>query len=257
MDAVSEVLIARSQASAGFDRMVGASLVAHTALVAVVILGPAAWWGQRDKQPETIMQVSLGGPEGPPTGGLTTLGGRPIQQVTPVDAKKPVDPVRPPAARQPEMVIPTKELPRKLPDNKVDAKDPRSRTPTKGAELQKGSAVAETGSKSASTGLSFGAGGSGGTLDVANFCCPEYLATMREFILRNWSSRQQTEAVTRIHFVIQKDGRLADIEVEQSSGNANLDFLARRALMLTQLPPLPAGYDQPVLGVHMSFEYQK
>jgi TonB family protein len=257
MDAVSEVLIARAHPSAGFDRMVGASFVAHAALAAVVILGPAAWWGQRDKQPETVMQVSLGGPEGPPTGGLTTLGARPIQQVTPVAPKQPVEAVRPPADRTPEMIDPTKAPPKKTPDNKVEAKDPRSRTPTKGAELQKGSAVAETGSKSTSTGLSFGAGGAGGTLDVANFCCPEYLATMREFILRNWDFHQQTQAVTKLHFVIQKDGRLADIEIERSSGNANLDFLARRALMLTQLPPLPAGYDQQVLGVHMSFEYQK
>ena len=257
MDAVSEVLIARSRPSAGFDRMVGTSLIAHATLAAVVILGPAAWWGKKDKPPENLMVVSLGGPVGPETAGLNTLGARPIQQVTPVDAKKPIEAVRPPASRTPEMTVPTKEPPKKTPDNKAEAKDPRSRTPTKGKELQKGTAVADTGSKSTSTGLAFGAGGAGGSLDVANFCCPEYLATMREFILRNWSSRQQTEAVTKLHFVIQKDGRIADIEVEQSSGNANLDFLARRALLLTQLPPLPAGYDQSVLGVHLSFEYQK
>ena len=117
MDAVSEVLIARSQASAGFDRMIGASLVAHVAVAVVVILGPATWWGHREKQPETVMQVSLGGPEGPVTGGLSTLGGRPIQQVTPVEPKRPIEPVRPPAARTPEMIVPTKDPPRKTADN--------------------------------------------------------------------------------------------------------------------------------------------
>ena len=208
------------------------------------------------KEPETILQVSLGGPEGPRDGGLATLGGRPIQQAVPIEPKRPVEPVRPPAARQPEMVEPTKKPPIKATPNKIDAKDPRSRTPTKGAEVQKGTTVAETG-KGQGFGLSSGAGGQGGYLDVANFCCPEYLATMKDFITRNWNSKQQAAGTTVMHFVIQRDGRIADVEVERSSGNQELDFLASRALRLTKLPPLPSAYDQPALGVHMNFEYQK
>ena len=45
--------------------------------------------------------------------------------------------------------------------------------------MQKGTAVAETGAQGQGFGLSSGGGGDGGYLDVANFCCPEYLATMR------------------------------------------------------------------------------
>ncbi len=45
-----------------------------------------------------------------------------------------------------------------------------------------------------------------------------------------------------MRFVIQRDGTLADVAVEKSSGNQSLDFLATRALRLSQLPPLPAAY---------------
>lgn len=256
MDIVSEVLVARSRTADGLNSMVGVSVTVHLIALAVVVFVPADWWGMQTKQPEIILQVSLGGPEGPRDGGLATLGGRPIQQAVPVAPKQPIEPVRPPAARQPEMVEPTKKPPLKSTPNKVDAKDPRSRTPTKGAEVQKGSTVADTG-KGMGFGLSSGAGGQGGYLDVANFCCPEYLALMKDFITRNWNSRQQSTGTTVMHFVIQKDGRIADVEVERTSGNQQLDYLASRALQLTKLPPLPPGYDQPVLGVHMNFEYQK
>lgn len=256
MDTVSEVLVARSRAADGLNQMVGVSVMAHLVLLAIIVFVPAAWWGVQDKQPETILQVSLGGPEGPRDGGLATLGGRPIQQAVPFAPKQPIEPVRPPAARQPDMVEPTKKPPVKATPNKVEAKDPRSRTPTKGAEVQKGTTVAETG-KGQGFGLSSGAGGQGGYLDVASFCCPEYLAIMKDLITRNWNSKQQAVGTTVMHFVIQKDGRLVDVEVERSSGNQGLDYLASRALQLTKLPPLPAGYDQPTLGVHLNFEYQK
>ena len=256
MDIVSEVLVARSRDAEGLNSMVGVSVMAHLVLLAVVVFVPADWWGMQTKEPETILQVSLGGPEGPRDGGLATLGGRPIQQAVPVAPKQPIEPVRPPAARQPDMVEPTKKPPIKSTPNKVDAKDPRSRTPTKGAEIEKGTTVADTG-KGQGFGLSSGAGGQGGYLDVANFCCPEYLATMKDFITRNWNSKQQSAGTTYMHFVIQRDGRIADVTVEKSSGNQGLDYLASRALQLTKLPPLPPGYDQPTLGVHMEFEYQK
>ena len=145
MDVVSEVLVARSQSADGLNSMVGISVIAHVVVLAAVVLVPADWWGVTTKEPETILQVSLGGPEGPRDGGLATLGGRPIQQAVPIEPKRPVEPVRPPAARQPEMVEPTKKPPIKATPNKIDAKDPRSRTPTKGAEVQKGTTVAETG----------------------------------------------------------------------------------------------------------------
>lgn len=253
MDAVSEVLVARTAKPDGLTSMLGWSAMVHLAMVAAVAFVPGAWFGSVDREPEVIMQISLGGPVGPVDGGLATLGGRTVQQV--VETKKSVEPVRPPAAQTPAMVEPTKAPPRKTTPTKTDAKDPRSTIPTKGAEIQKGTAIAETGAKGQGFGLSSGAGGKGGYVDVVNFCCPGYLATLKDQVTLNWSSKQGTVAETQMRFVVQRDGRIADISVEKSSGRADLDYLASRALQLAKLPPLPAEFTGSVLPVYLWFEY--
>ncbi len=255
MDAVSQVLMTRTATSDGLTSMVGWSAVVHIGLVAAVALVPGAWFGAINREPEVIMQISLGGPVGPVDGGLATLGGRTVQQV--VETKKAVEPVRPPAAETPAMIEPTKAPPRKNPlvPTKTNAKDPRGVTPTKGATIEKGTAIAETGAKGQGFGLSSGAGGKGGYVDVVDFCCPGYLATMKDQITLNWSSKQGTVAETKMRFVIQRDGRIVEVSVEQSSGRADLDYLASRALQLAKLPPLPAEFSGPALPVHLWFEY--
>lgn len=257
MDAVSEVLIARSDKGDGLSSMLGASVVAHVVLVAAFVFVPAWWFGAQFKQPETIMQISLGGPISPDKSGIETLGGRQIQQAVPVEPKKPVEPVRPPSAKAPEMILPTKAPPKTVTTNKVEAKDPKSARPTKGAEVQKGSSIAETGAKGMGFGLSSGGGGTGGHLEVANFCCPDYLVTMASLIKGNWNSQLGAVGKTHVRFVIQKDGRIADITIEESSGVEFMDSYARRALILTKLPPLPAGYSEAALAVHLYFEYTR
>lgn len=256
MDAVSEVLVDRSRDVAGLERMLAASVAAHVVFVAAVVIAPFSWGGEaQDEGP--IMTITLGGAEGPVSGGLTSMGGRPIQSV-PTEMKKTIEPVRPPAAAAPEMVEPVKNAPKKS-EAKVDpAKDPKSRTPTKGAELQKGSAVADTRIRGQGFGLSTGGFGDGVTLSVTNFCCPEYIATMRDLIKKNWESRQQSSGTTVMKFTIQRNGQLTDIGVQQSSGFTALDFMAQRALLNTaQLPPLPQAFTEPSLTVLLPFNYQR
>lgn len=255
MDAVSEVLIARTPKGDGLNSMLGASAMAHIVLVGLFVFLPAAWFGAEQKQPVTIMQISLGGPVGPNDGGLNTLGSRTIQQVA--EVKKAVEPVRPPSAKAPDMIEPTKAPPKKTLPDKLEAKDPKSTRPTKGAELQKGSAIAETGSKGQGFGLSSGGGGTGGYLDVANFCCPDYLATMATAIKRNWNNQQGAVGVTLMRFVIRRDGSIVESQVEKSSGIQALDYFAQRALLLTKLPPLPDRWPDNTLVVHLYFEYQR
>ena len=257
MDAVSEVLIARRPKDDGLGSMLGASAMAHVAAVVLFLFLPAWWFGVESKPPATIMQISLGGPISPDKSGMETLGGRTIQQAVPVEAKKAIEPVRPPSAKPPEMVEPTKAPPKKVTPNKVEAKDPRSNRPTKGAEVQKGSSIAETGARGMGFGLSSGGGGTGGRLEVSDFCCPEYLTTMAALIKSNWNSQVGAVGRTHLRFVIQRDGRIVDITVEQSSGNEAMDLFARRALLLTKLPPLPGGFTDPALAVHLYFDYTR
>jgi TonB family protein len=258
MDVVSQVLVDRSREFGGLERMFGASVLAHVGLVAFFALAPAGWLGGRPVAPEeTVMTISLGGPEGPRTG-MTTMSARPVQTET-VEARKAIEPVRPPAARAPEMIEPKKAAPKKTETKAAAAaKDPKGRTPTRGEEVRPGSAVAETGARGQGFGLSQGGFGSGSYLDVADFCCPEYLSTMLSLIRRNWDERQQAAGTTVIRFVIQRSGQITDITVERSSGYAALDFMAERSLRITQqLPPLPAGYTGQTLPVHLVFEYNR
>ncbi|MEW6321748.1 MAG: energy transducer TonB, partial [Acidobacteriota bacterium] len=124
--------------------------------------------------------------------------------------------------------------------------------------VESGSTVADTGGKGMGFGLTQGGGGTAGYLDVANFCCPDYLSLMLDLINRNWSSKQQAAGTTVVKFVIERDGRLTGVEVERPSGYPALDLLAHRAILLTrQLPPLPAAFTEPSLTVHLVFEYQR
>lgn len=259
MDAVTEILSDRARQASGLERMLGASTLGHVALVALVVFGPGSWFGARSvKEDENVMTISLGGAPGPRDGGFTPMGGRPIQEAI-TETKPVVEPVRPPAARTPEMVEPTKTAPKKVETRtRDDAKDPRGRTPTKGQEVQKGTAVADTGGKGQGFGLSPGGGGTGSYLDTANFCCPEYISLMLELIRRNWDHNQGASGTALVKYTIQRDGTLTAVQVEKSSGFQALDYMASRSLVLTRkLPPLPAAFTESSLTVHLVFEYQR
>jgi TonB family protein len=261
MDAVSQVLASRQSADR-LTPMIGVSVAGHVVLTAAVFLLPAAWMGIRAVPDEPVMMVSLGGSTGPDTGGRRPESSQSTQTVAP-PAPRP-EPVRPPTVATPEMIVPTKTPPKKTPPTPVKQapRDATARaTPSTGAEIQKGDANANTGSRNQTPfgGVSTGGGGGvGPRLDVLNFCCPQYLVTMQDRVLRNWESRQQSLGTTGVVFVVQRDGSLTDVAVEKTSGNAQLDFLATRALVLTrQLPPLPAEYPNQTLRVHLTFEYQR
>lgn len=258
---VTDVLRDRMSEPRGFERMAAASLAAHVLFAAVLLFAPGGWLDQRNAEPKTIMTISLGGGnDGPVNGGLTSIGGRPIQQVTPELPKRP-EPIRPPAAKAPEMTVP---LPNRTPTRATPPPrvqqapdDARGRTPTKGTETRTGSAVAETGARGQGFGLSTSGGqGSGSRLDVGDFCCPEYIVQMVQRVRSNWVQRAEVPGIAIVKFTIQRDGTLTGAEVERSSGYTALDIAALRAVVGTrQLAPLPEAYPNPSLGVHLNFEY--
>ena len=57
-----------------------------------------------------------------------------------------------------------------------------------------------------------------------------------------------------VSFTIHRDGSVDQVEVVQSSGSAALDRLAERAVLSTQLGPLPNAYDKETLVVHANFK---
>jgi len=134
----------------------------------------------------------------------------------------------------------------------------RGRTPTRGAETSKGNAVAFTGARGQGFGLSTGGGaGTGSTLDVADFCCPEYIATMIDRIRSAWQQNQDARGDCIVKFTIQRSGQIADASIERSSGSTLLDVAALRAIVVTKtLNPLPAAFTNPTLTVHLNFQYK-
>jgi TonB family protein len=246
----------------GLQYMAAVSLAAHVALFGTFMFAPGAWLlSQTAHDPATVMTITLGGGgDGPQSGGLTTMGGRPVQAVTPPDA--PREAVRPPAAAAPEMTVPApgaKTTKASSAAVKQAPDDARGRTPTRGAETQAGSAVAVTGARGQGFGLSTGGGpGVVGTLDVGDFCCPEYLTTMITRIKAVWNANQNITGLTIIKFTIRRNGNLEEIMLEQSSGFPIADLAAQRAVILTkQLPSLPDAFPNPTLTMHLHFQYQK
>ncbi|MGE3520265.1 MAG: energy transducer TonB [Vicinamibacterales bacterium] len=261
---VTDVLRDRMHEPRGLERMAAVSIAIHVLVAAGVMFGPGGWLDSRKAPPKTIMTISLGGGnEGPENGGMTSIGGRAVQEVKPPDEPKRPEPVRPPAPETPEMTVPIPKRPpvRTPPPPRVrQAPDEaRGRTPTRGAEVRSGTAVAETGARGQGFGLSSGGGtGAGSRLDVADFCCPEYLVQMVQRIRSNWVARADVPGVAVVKFTIQRDGTVTGAEVERTSGYTALDLAALRAVISArQLPPLPAAYPNPTLGVHLNFEYQR
>jgi protein TonB len=259
-DAVASALIGRRREPEGLRRMIGISIGAHILLMAAIVVLPGRWFQRPIDPTRDALMISLGGAPGPVSGGMTPIGARPVQQAM-HDLPK-VQPVRPPAQKTPEMTVPdpTRKPVRPKAATPVHEapKEARSKTPTTGAQERPGRTMAETGSQSNTLGLSTGGGGTGGQIQLANFCCPEYIGEMVNRINQNWNSRQQTAGITVMRFTIQRDGHITDISIAQSSGYQMLDFLAQRAVMaVNPLPPLPQAYTNPTLTLNLQFEYQR
>jgi protein TonB len=260
-EAVSSILIGRSREADGLNRMLVVSLVIHAVLMTAIVLLPRDWLRIQPEEQATPMMISLGPSGTADTGGMTAITSRPVQEET-LEAK-PMP--APPAAKTPEMVEPAPEMKSKPLPKPVEKPIEKSSTrkPSTGAEVKSGAARVETprASQVPFGGLAerSGVSSTGGVrLDVANFCCPEYVETMSQRIRSNWDKRQGAAGQTVVRFTIRRDGMLTNIEVEKTSGNDLLDLQSRVAIHNTrQLPPLPAQFDKPTLTVYLTFDYMR
>ena len=262
-EAVSAVLRDRARQTEGLSRMLLASIAAHVALMVAFVLMPSDWHSSR-AEPDTIMTISLGGTPGPETGGMTSIADRAVQAIALPDAPPRVN--TPPAVKVPEMVEPErmiKPLPKPAPPPPKPVQKPdtasRTRAPTAGPEIKSGAARVPTGGAAIPFGgLASGGGGAGGmTIDVKNFCCPEYLTLMVQRIREQWNANQGAAGQAVVKFTIRRDGMLTNVELTQSSGQALLDLASRRAVHNAngRLPPLPREFTEPSLTIHLTFDY--
>jgi len=88
-----------------------------------------------------------------------------------------------------------------------------------------------------------------------------YAAEMLRRIRYHWNipeiARLGAAGVTQIHFVIERNGRVSDIQIQRESGHPSMDFAARDAIAkASPLPPLPPdlfGVERE--GVTITFFY--
>ena len=257
MDAVSAVLVRRTHDAERLGPLVGWSLLVHVVLTVLVAVVPAGWLGLRTAaEPEVVMQISLGGAVGPRDGGLATLGGRPVQQVQPEPAKKAVEAVRPPAAKAPEMIEPTKAPPRNSrhrrsrprPGPTRDDADQRRRGP--GRRRRRADRRSRPGLR-----------------PVGGRQRDRRLPGRRRLLLPRLPGDDAGPDQPQLELAAGGPGddahqvrhparrRITNVQVERSSGVAALDYYSQRAMSLTrQLPPLPAAYAAE-LTVHLNMDY--
>jgi TonB family protein len=258
---VSDIIKSRMQEPGGFKQTALVSLLAHAAAVGVIFAMPGVF-GPQPAAPKVIMHISLGGSPGPKTGGMEQIGGRPIVAAHPTTDPRITRPQLPVLRDEPKMVFPIPDprmKPKATPKNAATSKDPNGTPVGRGAETQPGTAKVETGAKGQGFGLSSGGGGGGdgSRLEVANFCCPEYLFDMKDRIERVWNKQQQSIGTAVMKYTILRNGTINDIQLERSSGNLLLDRESQRALSLTRLAPLPTAFPDDHLTVHLEFQYER
>jgi TonB family protein len=259
---VSDVLRERMQEPGGLTATALVSFLAHATVLGALIVGPMRWMSHAIDENKPVMTITLGGSgAGPDAGGMTSIGARAVQTTEP--AMKP-EALRAPAMKTPEMTVPidkapvkATKAPSKATENIAKLPDARGKQLARGEEINNSPAVAVTGAKGQGFGLSTGGGnGLTSTLDVGDFCCPDYIVLMNQKIQGNWNRQQEVRGQVTVKFTIQRDGRLLEPFIERSSGVAALDNAARRAIEVTrQLTPLPAAYTNPALTIHLTFEY--
>jgi TonB family protein len=256
-EAVSGILIGRSREADGLSRMITLSLGAHVVALAAIAFMPAGWLSSEPAPQERVTTISLGGVPGQEVAGFNAIASRAVQAES-APNERPV--VTPPATKPPEMAAPAPEVkPKPAPKPVKPADKATARKPSTGPEVKTGSARVDTpNAVPFGTGLASGGSGTGGVKIEGDFCCPEYIETMKRLIYQTWQQNVGVAGAVDVRFVIRRDGMLTAVAVEKSSGNPILDLESRRAVIETrQLPPLPAEHKHPTLPVILTFEYRR
>jgi len=102
----------------------------------------------------------------------------------------------------------------------------------------------------------------GGAVDIRKFPYEWYLRSMENKIYSKWDTISASfftdrSLQVRVHFTVDRQGRVGDIYVEASSLNDALDISAMNAVKQSApLPPLPEGYSKQFLEVHFGFSIE-
>lgn len=236
-----------------FRRLCIISFTAHLGLIVAAVTLPAAI--RPKSTPLVVSLVDL------PGGGVKAAAKR--SSPPPLKAPQAPPAEQPPAAEpaKPKLTYPEKTKPVKKPELPK-----KTATSQVGVEKSKGTAAAAGKLESKFEGREFSTGvgmnGLGGG-SLEGFPFAYYLLRIRDKISSNWFQSIVVGSVTgqfrvAVFFQIQRDGRLTNVQVEESSGISSLDLSAQRAVYASNpMPPLPQGYGEDTLNVHFMFYYER
>ena len=89
-EAASQVLLERANHGSDLKRPLAFSVGAHVLGVVVLLVGPTEWLRGTDADTRHVINIRLGGAMGPGEGGLTPMGGQPVQEVVPLPEALPI-----------------------------------------------------------------------------------------------------------------------------------------------------------------------
>ena len=98
------------------------------------------------------------------------------------------------------------------------------------------------------------------TVNAKDFPFAYYLAILRNRVQNNWQPPYQTRETQDkftavVRFQVLREGDIANIELEKSSGRFLFDQAAQRAVhVVGRMPPLPDQFRGDFLSVHIEFE---
>ena len=222
----------------------GASIVGHGLLTVAIAFAPA--WAARQKEPLEFVAVKI----------------VPVQALG-VPEPQPVPPAEPSpqqALPEPEKEDSTEEPDQRLPDPEpTETAPPPQQRPAESTGVDRSPAEpvdSRTQRRGSPTGdpLStspFGAAVAG--FDNPDFVYNYYVQQMLAMIGSHWNRPSVGKNVElTIHYRIERDGTLTEIEIVAPSGSDVFDLAGLRAVRLASpLPPLPASYPHDSLGVNL------
>jgi periplasmic protein TonB len=225
------------------------SLSAHGALLAVLIIMGTLLSKPRLAYYAVDLMSSMPASSPAPAAPVPSVP----EEKVPVTPPKPVVQEKPPPKEAIRM--PSKEKKRPVPPKAAPPKPKHSAAFDAAMKALQNDGPAKT-SRSGSTALASATGA--GVVGEAGptFPYPWYLKAIADKLDKQWhpSAEFQSDTVCTVAFTIGRDGQVSASSVEKASGDSLFDQLALRAVLCSSpLPPLPAGYPEATLQVHMKF----
>lgn len=230
-DRVSEVMRGRELLQRSDGTGLAGSLILHLAAGALAF---ASLNGGGDSKPKRYVSIRLASPSA-----ARAIAAPPRPRATPPPAALPKP------KEKPSLTAPT--------GKSLFGRSEKKLVPRKTAPLERDDEPAAVPAGEAFSIPSAGAAGVTG-LDTS-FPYTIYIERMITLVGKGWYRPQgRGDFLATVYFVIERDGRIRDIEVEKESGSAPFDRAAYRAVLESSpLPPLPFGYSGTFLGVHLTF----